>query len=69
MESVRKLVDAVVSYQERSLEIVDEMRAMSTRNANEIREAVEDGKKRVARLAERAGHALPASAPSPSAGA
>jgi hypothetical protein len=53
MESVKKLVEAVVRYQERSHEIVDEMRAMSTRNAEEIREAVEDGKKRVARLAER----------------
>jgi hypothetical protein len=61
MESVKKLVDAVVSYQERSHEIIDEMRAMSTRNADEIRDAVEDGKRRIVRLAERAqAEALPA---------
>jgi hypothetical protein len=53
MESVKKLVDSVVAYQERSHEIVDEMRAMSTRNAQEIRDAVEDGKARMTRLAER----------------
>jgi hypothetical protein len=65
MESVKKLVDAVVSYQERSHEIIGEMRTMSTRNANEIRDAVEDGKKRVARLAERVATAPPAPAPRP----
>ncbi|HEU4618374.1 MAG TPA: cell surface protein [Gammaproteobacteria bacterium] len=67
MESVKKLVDAVVSYQERSHEIIEEMRTMSTRNANEIRDAVEDGKKRVARLAERVAAAPPAPAPRPAA--
>lgn len=54
MESVKKLVDAVVSYQERSHEIIDEMRAMSTRNAEEIRTAVEEGKRRIGRLEARA---------------
>ena len=58
VESVKKLVDSVVHYQERSHEIIDEMRAMSTRNAEEIRDAVEDGKRRVAELAELA-HSLP----------
>lgn len=58
VESVKKLVDSVVHYQERSKEIIDEMRTMSTRNAEEIRDAVEDGKRRVAELAELA-HSLP----------
>lgn len=52
-ESVKKLVDSVVNYQTRSREIIVEMRVASTRNAEEIREAVEDGKRRMARLAEQ----------------
>jgi len=51
-ESVKRLVDAVVSYQERSQGIIEEMREMATRNAVEVRDAVEDGKKRMARLLE-----------------
>ncbi len=51
-ESVKKLVDSVVNWQTRSHEIIAEMRILSTRNANEIREAVEDGKRQLARLAE-----------------
>jgi len=51
-EAVKKLVDSVVNYQERSREIIDEMRVMSTRNAAEIREAVEAGKQRLARLVQ-----------------
>lgn len=51
-DAVRKLVDSVVSYQTKSFEIIDEMRKKSTVNAEEIREAVEDGKRRMARLAE-----------------
>jgi len=43
----------VVNYQTRSREIIEEMRVASTRNAEEIREAVEDGKRRMARLAEQ----------------
>lgn len=49
-ESVKKLVDSVVHFQEKSLEIVEEMRKMSTQNSAEIRDAVEDGKRRVAKL-------------------
>jgi hypothetical protein len=56
-ESVKKLVDSVVNYQTRSREIIEEMRIASTRNAEEIRDAVEDGKRRMARLAEQ-GHDL-----------
>ncbi len=52
-ESVKKLVDSVVNYQERSTEIIDEMRTLSTQNAQEIGRAVEDGKRRMARLAQR----------------
>ena len=47
------LVDSVVSYQERSQEIIAEMREMATRNSTEIREAVEDGKRRLTRLVEQ----------------
>ena len=56
-DAVKKLVESVVSFQEHSTEIIAEMRRLSTQNSNEIREAVEDGKRRIARLAER-GNAL-----------
>ena len=49
--SVKKLVDSVVGFQERSREIINEMRVLSTRNSEEIRDAVEDGKRRLAKLA------------------
>ena len=48
--SVKKLVDSVVNFQVQSREIIDEMREMSTRNSEEIRNAVEDGKRRLAKL-------------------
>jgi hypothetical protein len=51
VDAVQKLVNSVVTYQERSAGIIDEMRTLSTRNAEEIREAVEDGKRRFAKLA------------------
>ncbi|MBT8471635.1 MAG: hypothetical protein KJN99_03460 [Marinicaulis sp.] len=50
--AVKMLVDSVVNYQERSQQIIAEMRTLSTQNSNEIREAVEDGKKRLAKLVE-----------------
>ena len=50
--AVKKLLDAVVTYQERSQEIIAEMRVMATENSQEIRGIVEDGKRRLARLAE-----------------
>lgn len=49
-EAVQKLVDAVVKYQENSRDIIAEMRKLSTDNAQEIREIVEDGKRRMAKL-------------------
>lgn len=50
--AVQKLLNAVIAYQERSHEIIAEMREMATENSAEIREIVEDGKRRMARLAE-----------------
>lgn len=50
--SVKTLVDSVVSYQERSQMIINEMRTLATRNSEEIREAVEDGKRRLTSLIE-----------------
>jgi hypothetical protein len=48
--SVKMLVDSVVSYQERTQTIIAEMRTLATRNSEEIREAVEDGKRRLTKL-------------------
>ena len=50
--AVKKLVESVVSFQERSQTIIEEMRLASTENSKEIRNAVEDGKKRLAHLIE-----------------
>ena len=50
--SVKMLVDSVVSYQERTHTIISEMRKISTQNSEEIREAVEDGKRRLTKLVE-----------------
>jgi len=57
-DSVQKLVDSVVHYQVRSQEIIAEMRTMSTQNAQDIRDSVEAGKQRLARLVDE-GKALP----------
>jgi hypothetical protein len=61
-DAVKKLVDSVVGFQERSRDIIAEMRVLSTKNAEEIREAVEDGKRRLAQLTEGA-EDLPEQAP------
>ncbi|WP_213271980.1 cell surface protein [Hyphomonas sp.] len=50
--SVKMLVESVVSYQERAQTIIAEMRKLSTENSKEIREAVEDGKRRLTKLVE-----------------
>jgi hypothetical protein len=52
-DAVKKLVDSVVNWQTRSREIIEEMRKQSTVNAEEIRTAVEEGKRNLARLAEQ----------------
>jgi len=57
-DAVKSLVDSVVGFQERSGEIIEEMRTLATKNSNEIRDAVEEGKRRMARLASEA-QALP----------
>jgi hypothetical protein len=49
-DAVKKLVDSVVNFQIKSTEIIAEMRDQSTKNSAEIRDAVEDGKRRMARL-------------------
>lgn len=56
-DAVKKLVDSVVTFQEKSTEIIAEMRDQATKNSAEIRDAVEDGKRRIARLVV-AGQAL-----------
>lgn len=60
-DAVKRLVDSVVSYQERSSAIIDEMRREATANSQEISRSVEEAKRRLARLA-REGTALPANA-------
>ena len=67
-ESVQKLVDSVVRFQENSTKIIGEMRTLSTQNAEEIRTAVEDGKQRLARLVEE-GKAMPLEFPAEHAAA
>ena len=57
VDAIKRLVDSVVNYQEQSRTIIAEMRQLSSRNADEIREAVEQGKRQLARLAEQ-GNAL-----------
>jgi len=52
-DAVKKLVDSVVNFQERTVEMVDEMRKLSTKNSAEIREAVEEGKQRLSKIISR----------------
>ena len=54
-DSVKMLVESVVNFQERSRDIIQEMRTLSTQNATEIREAVEDGKQRLVKIIQRGG--------------
>jgi len=49
-ESVKKLVDSVIEFQENSTKIIADMRKESEQNAKEIRDYVEDGKRRIADL-------------------
>lgn len=60
-DAVKKLLDSVINFQERSTDIISEMRKLATQNSSEIRDAVEDSKKRMARLIAAA-DALPAAA-------
>ena len=58
-DAVKKLVESVVGYQERAQSIIEEMRKAATQNSAEIRDSVEDGKRRIAKLIAD-GKALPA---------
>jgi len=49
-ESVKKLLDSVINFQEKSRSLIAEMRELSTRNEKEIRQALEDGKRRLVQL-------------------
>jgi len=57
-DAVKKLVESVVNFQARSRDIIEEMRVLATKNAEEIRESVEDGKQRLAKLIQQ-GNTLP----------
>jgi hypothetical protein len=57
-DAVKKLVESVVNYQERAQSIIEEMRKAATQNSAEIRDSVEDGKRRIAKLVAD-GKALP----------
>ncbi|MFZ2089273.1 MAG: hypothetical protein WAU47_11900, partial [Desulfobaccales bacterium] len=56
-ESVKKLLDAVINYQDKSRALIAELRELSSRNEKEIRQAVEAGKQRLVELT-KAGAAL-----------
>jgi hypothetical protein len=48
--AVVKLVESITNFQEKSFGIIEEMRKLSTQNSEEIRTAVEDGKRRLEAL-------------------
>jgi hypothetical protein len=49
-QSVKKLLDSVINFQERSRTLINELRDLSARNEEEIRQAVEAGKRRLVEL-------------------
>lgn len=59
-ESVKMLVQSVVNFQERSRDTIEEMRQLSTKNARDIRDAVEDGKRRMTQLAKHSAEVVAA---------
>jgi hypothetical protein len=56
-QSVKKLLDSVISFQEKSRTLITELRQLSARNEEEIRQAVEAGKRRLVELT-KAGESL-----------
>ncbi|NKF22790.1 cell surface protein [Solimonas marina] len=56
-DAVKKLVDAVVGFQDGALQLIDELRTQATRDAAEIADYVEDGKRRYAAQARNPEHA------------
>jgi flagellar motor protein MotB len=49
-ESVKKLLDSVINFQEKSRSLIAELRQLSTQNEQEIQQAVENGKRRMVEL-------------------
>lgn len=49
-EAVKKVVDAIIDFQERSYAIKDEMRKQATQNEQEVRAVMEDGRARLTKL-------------------
>lgn len=49
-QSVKKLLDSVINFQEKSRVLINELRESSARNEQEIRQAVEVGKRRLVEL-------------------
>jgi hypothetical protein len=49
-ESIKKLLESVINFQEKSRSLIAEMRELSTNNEQEIRQAVEEGKRRMVQL-------------------
>ncbi|MGZ9115629.1 MAG: cell surface protein [Methylocystis sp.] len=49
-DAVVKLVDSITNFQEKTLSIVEEMRTLATKNSQEIRAAVESGRRRIETL-------------------
>ena len=56
-QSVKKLLDSVINFQEKSRRLIAELREASRRNEEEIRQAVETGKRRLVELT-KAGESL-----------
>jgi hypothetical protein len=56
-QSVKKLLDSVINFQEKSRTLIAELRQLSARNEEEIRQAVEAGKRRLVELT-KAGESL-----------
>jgi uncharacterized protein YoxC len=56
-QSVKKLLDSVINFQEKSRTLISELRQASARNEEEIRQAVEAGKRRLVELT-KAGDSL-----------
>ncbi|PHI28909.1 hypothetical protein [Budvicia aquatica] len=49
-ESIRSLVNAIVSYQESSYQLIEELREESANNSKELEDIVEDGKRRFSEI-------------------
>jgi hypothetical protein len=53
-DSVRSLVNAIVTFQESSYQMIEELRAEASKNAAELASVVEDGKRRFANVVTKA---------------